>query len=123
MKEQVIKHLESVADEFEVDMSDAIDLINELDEELTSVKGDKAELQDEASDLRDDVKKLKSRIEDLEEETECLEEQLEEKSDCFEYPQGFDNNIVVVGVLESLFENMDRIPISDLEDFVNKYSI
>jgi len=123
MKEQIIKHLESVADEFEVDMADAIDLINELDEELTSVKGDKEELQDEASDLRDDVKKLKSKIKDLEEENEVLEEENNSLDTRFQIPDGVNDNIILSGVLEDLFSNLSRIPVSDLEEFVKKYAI
>jgi len=123
MKEQIIKHLESVADEFEVDMSDAIDLINELDEELTSVKGDKEELQDEASDLRDDVEKLKSKIEDLEEEIGVLEEENNSLDTRFQIPEGVSDNIILSGALEDLFLNLSKIPVSEIENLVKKYSL
>jgi len=102
MKQKIFELLEGFEEDFDCDIEEVVDFINEQEEK---------------------IEKLERKVSDLEEETECLEEQLEEKSGYFEYPQGFDNNIIVVGVLESLFENMDRIPISDLEDFVNKYSI
>lgn len=123
MKEQIIKHLESVADEFEVDMSDAIDLINELDEELTSAKGSKEELQDEIQDLEADVKKLKSKIEDLEEENEVLEEENNSLDTRFQIPDGVNDNIILSGVLEDLFSNLSRIPVAEIESLVKKYSI
>jgi hypothetical protein len=31
-------------------------------------------------------------------------------------------NIVTVQVLESLFQNLDRIPLAELEKFINQYT-
>lgn len=123
MKEQVIKHLESVADEFEVDMSDAIDLINELDEELTSVKGEKEDFESKLDDAETELKKLESRIEDLEEENVVLEEENNSLDTRFQIPSGVNDNIIISGVLEDLFSNLTRIPISEIESLVKKYSI
>jgi len=123
MKEQVIKQLLSVPDEFKVYISDAVDLINELDQELTSVKGDKEELQDEVSDLEADVKKLKSEIEDLEEENEVIKEESGSIDTRFQIPTGVSDNIILSGVLEDLFSNLSRIPVAEIEGLVKKYSI
>lgn len=67
-----------------------------------------------------EIENLSSKIEDLEIKVEELEEELKIKVP-FNYPKGFNANIVVVGVLEDLFENLNRIPVSEIEALVNKY--
>lgn len=63
-------------------------------------------------------------IVDLKEEVASFEEIIGEKEkNCFELPKGFQSNIVTDLALEKLFENLSRIPASDLEDFVNKYAV
>lgn len=123
MKEQIIKHLESVADEFEVDMSDAIDLINELDEELTSVRSDKEDLEENETELTEKVVVLERKVSDLQEENEVLEEANNSLDTRFQIPDGVNDNIILSGVLEDLFSNLSRIPVSDLEEFVTKYAV
>jgi len=69
-----------------------------------------------------EVEKLSTEIEEKESEIEELKEELNNTTP-FKYPKGFNANIVVVGALEELFENLNRIPISEIEELVAKYRI
>jgi len=85
---------------------------------ITGIVGTFIEKQDQ--EISDHVKK----INDLKEEVAVLEEAIEEKDkSSYELPKNFQSNIVTDLALEKLFENLSRIPASDLEDFVNKYAV
>jgi len=69
------------------------------------------------------ISKLESRITDLDEEIDSLTEQVQDRPNCFEYPDGFQDNIVTVSALEKMFANLDRIPVDKLDEFVDKYAV
>lgn len=60
------------------------------------------------------------KLNDLEEYIEGVEEKNKELQGTFEIPQHLDN-IVSRGILEQLFENLERIPMDKLELFINKF--
>lgn len=102
MKSEVLKKLEEFKEKHCLNAEFIIGYIDNLESKIDNLENDKTDLKDEINILNSD---------------------LEDFDKSFQYPKGFNDNIVVVGVLESLFENLDRIPVSDLEDFINKYAV
>jgi len=123
MKETIISQLEKIANESDFDTKDAIDFIEETDRELESLREKNEDLEDDILDSESKVKKLESKIEDLEEENETLQEENNSLDTRFQIPSGVNDNIVLSGILEDLFSNLSKIPTSDLEEFVKKYSL
>ena len=80
------------------------------------------EYDDEIQDYKSDISRLAKKNEDLDEEIECLEKQVEElESDSPFILEGVHDNIVTKLTVENLFENLDHIPVAELESFINKY--
>lgn len=78
-----------------------------------------------AADLLTKIGELEQTIEDKDSEIEGLEEIV---SDFESEPDGYiledhQNNLRTSTCLEELFENIDRIPIQELEELVNKYKL
>lgn len=116
MKSQVLEQLNHIHDEFDVDTSDIISFIEEQDSEIET-------LEEKLDELKDEVSSLEDKVDDKKREISDLEEQLEDKEGCFEYPDGFQSSIVMDLALEKLFDNLEKISPTDLEDFVNKYAV
>lgn len=102
MKPEILKKLEEIKEKHCIDTDLIVSCIEKQQSEIESLKSTRRELKDE-------INVLNANLEDY------------EKS--FQYPKGFNDNIVVVGVLENLFENLDRIPVDKLEEFINQYVI
>lgn len=92
---------------------------------IQEAKDGLANLLDRLVDLTEaEIKTLSSKIEELEEKNEVLLEEIEElKEESLVLPDGFSKNIISMGTLSDLFENLNRIPISEIESLVNKYKI
>lgn len=101
MKSQVLEQLNYIHDEFDIDTESIIEFIEEQS---------------------DSIAKLESRIEDLDEEIESLQETIEETEHFFEYPAGYNRNIVSDLVLEKLFENLNSIPLDSIERLTKEYT-
>ncbi len=112
-KNEFLKELEQISDEF-------------VNESWANQLYEKAEAVFE--DLEDTIENFKSDLKDKEQEIESLNSDLEEsqielnrKSTHGFEVSGIHDNIVTVGVLESLFRNIEYIPIQKLEEFINQY--
>lgn len=74
--------------------------------------------------LKDDIKDRESKIEDLKEDVEGLEEQLQEAETLSSFVLDDNhNNIRTISCFESIFNNLDYIPIEELETIVKKYAV
>ena len=123
MKDEIISQLQEIANKHEVDVTDVIDFINEISNELELATEKNEELHSDLEDAEADVKKLKSEIEDLEEENEVLEEENDSLDRRFQIPDGVNDNIILSGLLEDLFLNLSAIPTGELRAFVEKYTL
>lgn len=72
--------------------------------------------EDEIDDLKDEIKDKKSEISDLEDEISELEDK-----NPIEFDKQMHNNLRTQSVLEDLLNNIDYIPIAELEEFVTKH--
>lgn len=76
----------------------------------------------EIRNLKSENTRLSEKLEEAEETIEFLEEDIEKtEQDSRFILEGIHDNIVTELVIKSLFENLDHIPISELESFINKY--
>lgn len=102
MKQRIFELLDGFQEDFDCEIEEIVDFVNEKEEE---------------------IQRLKSKIEDLEEENEVLEEENNALDTRFQIPDGVNDNIVLSGALEDLFSNLSKIPVNDLCNFVKKYSL
>lgn len=115
-KEKFIKSLEGISEEFvsEEKANDLLDMANEVFEEF----------EDEIERLESDLKEKDSKIDDLKGEIEALVEELEESESISSFViEGNHKNIRITSCLESIFKNLDYIPIDELETIVKKYAV
>jgi len=112
----VEKLIEEIENEHDIDLSDITDEIEDLE-------GDIDDLERDIDDLERDIEKQKEEIQDLEEEIDELETaNLELQDDPrFVLPHTMHDNIITVGVLKDLFDNLDCIPIDRLGKFVEQF--
>lgn len=76
----------------------------------------------EIRNLKKENSNLSKKLEDAEETIECLEEDIKTtKQDSRFILEGIHDNIITEAVIESLFENLDHIPITELESFINQH--
>lgn len=86
----------------------AEEIFGEHEDEIRDLKSDINNLDEKNDDLRDDVRSLERQVEELEKDSRFTLD-------------GMHDNIATELVIKSLFENLDHIPISELESFINKY--
>ena len=76
----------------------------------------------EIRNLKSENTRLSEKLQEAEETIECLEEDIEKsEQDSRFILEGIHDNIATELVIKSLFENLDHIPISEIESFINKY--
>lgn len=116
MRDKFIKDLESVVDET-VSEKQVLAMIEKAEEIFDEYEADIKEFEDDLKlaneqkdDLKDELEELQDRV--LELETEV--------PNAF-HLEGFHNNIVTQSTIQQLFDNLDRIPIQDLQNFLNNY--
>lgn len=69
-------------------------------------------------------KEFEDKIESLKEDIEELEEQVKEAESISSFTiEGDHDNIRTVSCLESIFKNLDYIPIEELETIAKKYAV
>lgn len=78
------------------------------------------ELEEKNERLKYQKELLEYEVENLQVKIEELEEKIESQEYGFYFPKGFNDNITVRGLLEDLFQNIDRVNIKYLEELVNK---
>ena len=86
----------------------AEDIFDEHDDEIRDLKSEINSTEEKNDDLRDEVRSLEREVEELVQDSRFTLE-------------GIHDNISTELVMESLFENLDHIPITQLESFINKY--
>lgn len=99
MKSESLKQLESINTEYDVDKIEAY--IDYLENKVDNLEGEKESLKNDITILEDEV---------------------ESKEHCFEYPAGYNRNIVSDLVLEKLFENLNLIPLDSIERLTKEYT-
>jgi len=76
----------------------------------------------EIRNLKSENSRLSDKLQEADETIECLEEDIEKtEQDSRFILEGIHDNITTSLAMENLFENLDHIPISELESFINKY--
>lgn len=95
--------------------ADTLDIYEKAEQAFESLKED-------IEDLRRDKDNLEERVRDLKDElTEAQNEIDGYESEPGFLLEGVHDNIITAGVIESLFENLDDIPVLELEKFINQY--
>ena len=85
------------------------------------------ELEAEIRDLESENKRLESKIDDKDNEIDELQDDIfENEKEIDQLKQGFHlelihANVRTQSVIEELFDNLDYIPIAELEKFINNY--
>lgn len=116
-KEKFLKSLESISEQFVCE-----EKVNDLIEEVNSVF---EEFEDKIEEIESDVKEKDEKIDNLKDEVGELEGVIEEIESLpkFNIDNEMHNNIRTVSCLESIFNNLDYIPIEELETIVKKYAV
>ena len=80
------------------------------------------EYEDEIKSLKDEISTLNEEVADLKyAEIEMRNEIAELSGESHFELEGIHDNIVTEMVIESLFENLDHIPVTELESFINQH--
>lgn len=75
--------------------------------------------------LQDALESHEKEITKLNEENESLQGEIEELNEGLkiQIPEGIHNNIRTMSCIESLINNLDYVPINELEQLVSKYAV
>ena len=87
--------------------------IEKLEDEIKDFKVTIKYLEDKIEDLKDDKYNLENEIDDLEEEIEELKKGF--------HLEGLHANNRTQTAIEELFNNLDYIPIAEIENFINTH--
>lgn len=88
--------------------------------EATELLMDQSET--EIRNLKSENARLSEKLDEAEKTIESMEEDVEEQERSNRFIlEGIHDNITTEMVIESLFGNLDFIPIAELESFINKY--
>lgn len=95
-----------------------LNVYNEIEEKAEPVFED---IDDSILEYKREISELKEQVQDLKDEIEGIEERNAElEPNSFELPKHLEN-IVFKSALDSLFENIENIPVSELEEFINRF--
>ena len=98
------------------------DFLKKIDslKEATELLLDQSET--EIRNLKSENTRLQEKLDEADETIESLQEDIEKtEQDSRFVLEGIHDNISTELVMQSLFENLDHIPIPELESFINKY--
>lgn len=94
-----------------------VELINNSAADLLTKIGEleviSENLESKISEQNDEIEELEGELNDIEEDEDSFNFELRKDQ----------NNLRNISCLEELFENLDRIPINELEELVNKYKL